>query len=257
MILKRFFAVQGLYPAYRLFSRAHFLLLFITSAMVALALWRGRHMDKKDVLHTIRSCTIFLWLAETIKIVYNLLTGHADAPQHYVPLYYCSLILYCGGFAGFGKGVLKHVGDVFIAVGGIIGGGLYLLSPNTSAGMYPAFHFITMHSFIHHGIMVYLGILLLRTGYIHLKRSDLRYYAAVICVTAFIAFIANIILDSNLMFVSKNFPGTPIAILYAISPSLFPVLITFVQAVPPFYVVYALHNRLWKKSISLDKETNI
>lgn len=254
MIFKRFFAAEGIFPAYRLFSKAHTVLLLITAAMIVLALWRGRHMDKKDVLHTIRSCTVFLWILETAKILFNLLTGHAGAPQHYVPLYYCSLTLYCGGFAGFGKGVLRHIGNVFLIVGGIIGGGVYLLFPCTSAGMYPAFHFITMHSFVYHGIMLYLGILLLRTGYVHLRRCDLHYYAATISITAFVAFVLNIILDSNLMFVSKNFPGTPISVLYHLSPGLFPISITFMQAVPPFYVVYALHNRFWKKSLNPEKE---
>lgn len=246
MIFTKLFSKSGDFPAYSMFSITHMLILIFCAAGIATALWQSRKMNKADVLKTIRRCVIVMWGFEISKIIFNLCIGNASSPGHYIPLYFCSIPLYCGLFSGFGKDKIKHMGDVFLVVGGITGGLGYMLSPCTTAGMYPAFHFITIQSFIHHSIMVYLSILLIVTDYIDLKLKDISSYAMTVTIVAVAAYVINAFLDTNLMFVSKTNPGTMVDVVYNMSPQLFPLMITFWQAVPPFFIIYSL-IRFYKK----------
>jgi uncharacterized membrane protein YwaF len=235
-----FFAKPGEYEACGMFSTGHFVLLGISFLIICIATYFTRNLKKENVLKIIRISTVFLWVLEIIKIVFNLSIGNANKPNTYIPLYYCSLILYAGIFSGFCKGKLKQVGDVFIATGAIVGGLVFLVYPSTSIVTYPLFHYISLQSFILHTIMVYLGILVNVTGYVKLQYKDIIYYAGLIIIIGIVAYIFNLFFDSNLMFVSKNFPGTPIELVYNGTGAFFPVVIILVQAILPFYIIYLI-----------------
>ena len=238
MFLEQLIARSGEYEAYKMFSQDHFIIAFICFSCIAVALYMSRNMKEKTVLKTVRIATIGLWTLEILKIAFNFYIGNARYPHTYVPLYFCSLILYAGILSSYSKGVLKRIGDVFIVVGGIVGGVAYIFTPCTTAGIYPAFHFITIQSFIHHSMMIYLGTLFVASNYLVLQKKDWVYYTSTIVCASIVAYIVNIILDSNLMFVTKTNPGTITDVVYNMSPRLYPLAITFWQAIPPFVVVY-------------------
>ncbi len=102
----------------------------------------------------------------------------------------------------------------FLATGGIVAGIVFIIFPTTSLLTYPIFHYITMQSFIFHGAMIYLGIIINKYKYIEIEKKDILYYAGLILVICIIAYIINSIFDSNLMFISKDFTASPITILY-------------------------------------------
>jgi len=239
-MFKYFFAKSGTVAPYHIFSSTHFIMVGICAMLIAFALWHNRHADHKKVLQITRWCAVLLWTLEIIKIVYQLMIGNGNNPNTFVPLYFCSIPLYCSLMSGWGRGWVKRTGDVFLIVGGMVGGVAYLISPSTTAGIHQAFHFITIQSYILHGIMVFLSVLYVITGYYKLVMSDIKFYALTVVIVCVIARIVNYLLVSNLMFVSYNFPGTPIELLYNWSPKYFPFWMTFIQAVPPFFVVYAL-----------------
>ncbi|MCI8486701.1 MAG: hypothetical protein HFJ20_06490 [Clostridia bacterium] len=62
-----------------------------------------------------------------------------------------------------------------------------------------------------------------------------------ICI---IAYIINSIFDSNLMFISKDFPASPITILYRITGKAFPIVMITCQMTLPFYIVYGINKTL-------------
>ena len=241
-----FLARPGDYEACGMYTIGHLILLLITVIGIFIALKFTKNNSKEQILKEIKVITIFLWVLEIIKIVFNLIVGNASNPNTYVPLYFCSMILYAGIFSGFCKGKLKHIGDVFIATGGMIAGILFLLSPNTSLTMYPIFHYISIQSFILHGAMVYLGVLLNITNYIDVKVRDIIYYSGLMLIISGIAYVFNIIFECNLMFISYNFPGTPIEFLYNISGKLFTPIMILLQATGPFYVVYGIKCVVYK-----------
>ena len=218
------FSKPGEYEACGIFTADHFFLLIISIIGIIIALRKSRKMNKEQIKSTIISTTILLWILEIIKIIFN-------------SLYFCSLILYAGLFSGFGKGKLKHVGDVFIATGGIVAGVCFLLFPITSLTIYPVFHFISIQSFILHSCMVYLGLLVNIRKYVVIKKQDFKYYFALIVIISILAYIFNCIFDSNLMFISKNYPGTPIETIYNLTGNAYTFVAIIAQATIPFYLI--------------------
>lgn len=239
-----------------MFSMQHFILLTITTFCIVIALKYTKDMEKGDVKKSIQKVTIFLWILEIIKIIFNIVNYGVTAVNKYVPLYFCSLILYAGIFSGFCKGLIKKIGDVFLSTGGIIAGLIFLISPLTSLTAYPAIHFISLHSFILHGLMVYIGILMLITKYVTIEKSDIIYYFTLIIAISIIAYVVNLICDSNLMFISRNYPGTFIEIIYNATGKLFPIVMVLVQATLPFYIVYGIYIKL-KDKIVIDTNLEI
>lgn len=232
-----------------MFSIEHFIMLGITAFCIAIALKYTKNMEKENVRKLIQRSTIILWILEIIKIIFNIINYGVNEVNKYVPLYFCSLILYAGIFSGFCKGVLKKIGDVFLSTGGIIAGLIFLISPLTSLTTYPAIHFISIHSFILHGTMVYIGLLMLVTKYTTIEKSDIKYYSAIILIISAIAYIVNIAFDSNLMFISQNYPGTFIEIIYNITGKAFPIVMVAAQATLPFYIVYGIYTKVKDKNI--------
>ncbi len=237
-----------------MFSIEHFILLAITTICIVIALRHTIHIEKDEVKKIIRRSTAVLWILEIIKIIFNIVNYGFRAVNKYVPLYFCSLILYAGIFSGYCKGKLKRAGDVFLSTGGIIAGITFLLIPLTSLVNYPAFHFISIHSFILHGTMVYIGLLMLITKYVEIEKKDIIYYSSTIVIISIIAYIVNLICNSNLMFISQNYPGTFIEIIYNLSGNLFPIVMVALQAILPFYIVYGIYTKVRDKNT---KDINI
>ena len=234
-----FFAKSGVYEPCRMYTKGHFTLLFITILCIVVAL-EYVIKNKKDIRKTIRYCTIFVWIYEVIIIYFKISKNGTEDVNDYLPLYYCSLLLYAGFLSSFTEGKLKRAGDVFLATGAIVGGATYLVYPSTSLPWYPMFHLVSFHSFMFHGMMVYLGILINMTGYIAIKKKDIIGYSSLVGVACLAAYITNNIFDSNLMFISKNFPGTILEVIYNSTGKFFPLVTILAQMFLPFYAVFGI-----------------
>lgn len=235
-----FFAKAGKYEACKLFSPGHFTLIIITFMCIFVALKKTIHKSKEEVYKIIKMLTIIIVGLEIFKIGFKLQDFKIINVKEWVPLYYCSLVLYAGILSSFAKGKLKRTGDVFLATGAIVGGLVFIILPTTSLPTYPAFHFISIHSFFLHGTMVYLTLLVNLTHYIKLEKKDGIYFAVLVLIACLAALIVNIKFNSNLMFISKNFPNTPIEIIYNITGPLFTPIMIIAQMILPFYGVYGI-----------------
>ena len=104
--------------------------------------------------------------------------------------------------------------------------------------------------------MVYLGILVNKTDYIKLEKNDIKYFIALVGILCIIALMFNSIFDSNLMFISKNFPNTPIALLYELTNGtiLFSIMMILIQITLPFYVPYYIIKKLKEKNAEIEVE---
>ncbi len=233
-----FFAKPGEYEAAGLYSLEHLILLILTIVAIIVAVKFTKNKNKEQVRKIIQIVTVFIWILEIIKITFNLIIGNANKPNTYIPLYFCSIILYAGILSGFCRGKLKRTGDIFLATGSLVAGIIFLICPNTSLSTYPIWHYISIQSFILHGSMIYLGILVNITGYVEVKSKDIIYYSSLMLFVSLIALVYNNIYDSNLMFISKDFPGTPIHIFYNITGNMFTFFMIIIQATLPFYIVF-------------------
>lgn len=221
-----------------IFTLGHFILIILTTVGIITALIKTKNKSKDDVSRIIKNMTIIIWILEILKIIFNLYIGEIHNVNSYLPLYYCSLLLYAGAMSSFGKGKIKRAGDVFLATGGIIGGIIFIIFPTTSLPSYPMFHFLSIHSFFFHGTMVYLGLLINITHYIKLEWKDIGYFASLVGILCIVALVINNICDSNLMFISKDFPGTPVTILYHLAGKWFTPIMIIIQMTLPFIIVF-------------------
>ena len=235
-----FFAKSGQYPPCGIFNYKHLIIFLITICGVIFATKKTKIKDKEQVRKRIQKITIIMWILEIIKIIFTFSVGHGNNLNKVVPLYYCSLLLYAGIFSSLGKGNIKRVGDVFLATGSIVAGVVFIILPTTSLPEYPLFHFITMHSSLFHGMMIYLGAMIHKTKYIEIKKSDIKYYAGLILIICILAYIVNYKFGSNLMFISRDFPGTPLTVIYHATGKLFPIVMSVAQMTLPFYLIYGL-----------------
>ncbi len=248
-----FFARPMEYKPCGIFSVQHFILFFLTIVGVIIAVKRTDLSNNSNIKKKIRNVTIMVWILEIIKIIFNFNIDNKKNINTYIPLYYCSILLYAGIFSSIGKGVIKRVGDVFLATGGIVGGVLFLIFPTTSITTYPIFHYISIQSFIYHGSMLYLGIIINKSNYIQIDKNDIKYYASLMLIMCVLAYMINLKYGSNLMFISKDFPGTPVGIIYNLTGKYFTLTATLIQIIMPFYAVLGIKN-LVKKTI--EKKSN-
>lgn len=234
------FAEMGKYEPCGIFSKGHFILIVITILGIIIALKYSNKKSKEEVHRIIKYITIIAWILEVIKIIYTITKNPLSAVNTYLPLYYCSMLLYAGLLSSFGKNSFKRIGDVSLATGGIIGGIVFIIYPSTSLPWYPAFHAFSIHSFLFHGTMIFLGILINKTNYIELKKEDVKYFASLIGIMSIVALIVNNTFDVNLMFISDNFPGTLLEILYNLTNGgiLYSLIMIIGQMTLPFYVSY-------------------
>lgn len=221
-----------------IFTLGHFILIILTTVGIITALIKTKNKSKDDVSRIIKNMTIIIWILEILKIIFNLYIGEIHNVNSYLPLYYCSLLLYAGAMSSFGKGKIKRAGDVFLATGGIIGGIIFIIFPTTSLPSYPMIHFLSIYSFLFHGTMVYLGLLINITHYIKLEWKDIGYFASLVGILCIVALVINNICDSNLMFISKDFPGTPVTILYHLAGKWFTPIMIIIQMTLPFIIVF-------------------
>lgn len=233
-----FLSKPGTYKPCGVFNIKHLIMFLITVIGIAVAVKHTKVKQSSEIKKIIRNLTIVVWILEILKIIFVFSIGEGKNLNRVLPLYYCSLLLYAGLLSSVGKGFIERMGNVFLATGGIVGGLVFIIYPSTSLPEYPVFHFISFHSFLYHGIMIYIGIIINKFEYIKVKMSDLKYYAGLIFVICVIAYIVNSIFGSNLMFISQDFPGMPISVLYHWAGKLFTPLMVIIQMVVPFLIVY-------------------
>ena len=238
-----FFAKPDVYPASGLYNLNHLLVFIILSILIVISVKMTKIKNKKDITNIIRILTIIVWILEIIKIIFNFKIGNISNVNTYVPLYFCSLLLYAGIFSGFCKGVLKRIGDVFLATGGLVAGIAFLISPGTSLGIYPLFHFISFQSLFYHAVMIYLGIIIIKYNYVTVTYKDIKYYALLLFVICILAYFVNVCFNGNLMFIKEGFGFFEFVEKY--SGNLYTLIMIIGQMTIPFYLGLLL-NKLIK-----------
>ena len=233
-----FLSVRGTMEPCEMFTKGHLILFLITSLIIDIAISFTKNKKKEEIYKIIKTLTIIICVLEMIKISFTLFVEKITNPNDFMPLYYCSLLIYAGLLSSFGKGVFKRLGDVFLATGGIVGGIIFMLFPTTSLPYYPATHFISIHSYFFHGTMLYLGLIINITNYIELEKEDILYYEVLLTIECLCAYILNKKYGSNLMFISQNFPGTILEVLYNALGKFYTIVISIIQITLPFYTVY-------------------
>ena len=241
--ISSFFAPCGSKAPAGVFTAAHFLTSSLVFSVIAVALYFTVRKPQYVIRRIIRGITAVIWVLEAGKTFLCFRNGNCSINET-VPLYFCSIVLYAGLLSSFCRGRARRMGDVFLSCGAVTGGAVFLLLPLSSFTVYPLLHFITLQSVVLHGGMVYMGLRLVLSGAVVLRHRDIFYYAPPVLGVSVCALAVNLIWGSNLMFISRNYPNTPIELLYRCFPPPFFTVITVAgQLTLPFYMGLFL-NRL-------------
>ena len=239
-----FFAVYGQCEPAGLHSAGHRLLLVSTLIAVAILLNYTLLLSFVNIRRLIRVTAIIMWTLEIIKIAFKLGKEKDRDPSTWMPLYFCSGALYASLLSGFGSDAWQRVGDVFFTTGALCSGVCFLAYPSSSLLLYPTCHFCSIHSFLYHGWMVWIGILLSRSGCLTLNISDFPLYFLFCLALGLPAAFINWKTGSNLMFLSHPFPGTFLVKAHNRLGRMYAPVIMLVQIFLPFFFILVFRRPL-------------
>lgn len=228
--------------------------------IVSLAIFERRH-TRKHIENVILACGIYLIITEIIKIIVAYINVGTISAMF--PLPYCGIFLPAIILAMTKNPFLKKVGYTFMAVGGIVGGILYIISPGDSINSYPIYHVKSIHGLSYHFIMAYLGLTLLTTGMVKLKKRDFFYYFGFYCVFAVLGIINNVFFGASSLFLNTGAGIEPLELLVKEFPIFYAIAMFSAQAFLAYFGIFYIyrfiksHFRLKKASVVLLQEEEI
>ena len=219
---------------------------FLMIVMVALAIYFGRKYANKDLKEKNKVLVIAAILIdsfELFKIVITCIRGNDLFGWLYeLPLFLCSIQLITIPLAALSKGRVKEASLDFVFIFGILGAILGTYAAGNNYGSYPVLSFDNVVSGITHSISGFSSLYIAISGMTSMKRRNFIISFSIMASFAVMAYIANILLDYNYMFLMRG-DGTPYDIVYNLVKGdkvLYPTLVVSLFAVymAVFYQVY-------------------
>ena len=215
--MKEFFGIGGYQRTPEgAFSWQH--LLFVTLLMilmVVLAVFLGKR-NKNEL--TQKKNRVLIWSAilidgfELMKIIISCV----DDPSAWtmmLPLFLCSIQLIAIPLAAFSGGRVREAALDFVSVFGLLGAVLGTFGATQNYNAYPVLSFTNMVSGITHSISGFAALYIMISGMASMKRKNLWITFTILLVFCVAAYIANILVDYNYMFLMRG-DGTPYDILF-------------------------------------------
>lgn len=170
---------------------------------------------------------------------------------NHLPLYLCSIQLIAIPLSAFSKGRVKEAALDFVTIFGLLGAviGTYLAGQNYAC--YPVLSLDNVASGITHSIAGFASLYILIVGMANMKEKNIFITFAILMGFCIAAFIANLFLDSNYMFLVRG-DGTPYDLVYNFvqgNKILYPigVVALFLLYITAYYGVYYLIKRAANK----------
>ena len=241
--MKEFFGIGGYQRTPEgAYSWQH--LTFVTAlmiVMVALAVFLGLRNKNKSLKE---KNTVLIWSAilidgfELLKIILACVED-PNAWTRMLPLFLCSIQLIAIPLAAVANGRVKEAALDFVSVFGLLGAvlGTYGAAQNYSA--YPVLSFTNVVSGITHSISGFAALYIMLSGMASMKKKNMWITFAILGVFCIAAYIANMLLDYNYMFLMAG-DGTPYDILFNLvggHPVFYPLCVVslFVLYIRMFY----------------------
>ena len=223
------------------------LLAIMTALAVTLGL-RNKNADDKKKNTALIWSAILIDAFEIFKIVI-VCTREADPWRwlYDLPLFLCSIQLITIPLAAFAKGRIKEAAMDFVLLFGILGAVMGTVGAGNIYSSCPVLSFDTVVSGITHSISGFASLYIAFSRMTDLKRRNMPITFAILGFFAVAAYIANILLDYNYMFLVRG-DGTPYDIFYNLvggHPVLYPACVMglFVLYIVAFYEVRRVFRR--------------
>lgn len=214
--------------------------------MVGLAILFGtKYKDKpeKERNKVLMASAIIMLSMEVIKVVVLCIRQQDVLHWLYVlPLFLCSIQLIAIPAAAFCKGRAKEACLDFVLTFGILGAVFGTIAATQNYGAYPVFSMDNVFSGFTHSLSGFASLYIAISGMISLKRENFIISVAILLIFAVVAYIANVILDYNYMFLMHH-DGTPYSIIYNFvggNAVIYPLMVVgiFVIYLAAFYFIY-------------------
>ena len=245
-----FFSPKDKTTAVGMHTTTYFILLAVYLIIIIVSIFLTRKMQHKTVKKVIIGSAIFVWVTEIIKMLFYGLTYGIEKVE-FIPLYYCSMFMYATILASFKNEHLKRAGLSFISFGGILGAIAFFCFPSAVIPNYHLWHYMTFRTMIFHSLMIYVGVLILITGYYKPKGKDFLNYAVFFLITFVLAYVLNNVNGTNLMYISKPLKIELFEVIYETIPNLYPFIFGLGNMLAPYGISYGIYwliqNKLIKK----------
>ena len=88
------FSIRGVKEGCGLFGIEHFILITITLIIICILLYFTKNFNHNQVKKVLKISCILLWILEVLKIIFVLQFTPLTSVNEYIPLYFCSMLLY-------------------------------------------------------------------------------------------------------------------------------------------------------------------
>lgn len=228
----------------------------LMALMVVLAVFLGRKnrnepLKKKNKVLVV--CAFLIDGFELLKIVVLCIRCQDALHWLYVlPLFLCSVQLIAIPMAAFCKGRTKEACLDFVLTFGILGAIFGTVGATQNYNAYPVLSMDNVFSGVTHAISGFASLYIAFAGMISLRWKNFPITLAVLFGVSILAYIANLVLDYNYMFLMYH-DGTPYSIFYNLvngNAILYPLLVVgaFVAYLALFY--YVCHLIREKRNIA-------
>lgn len=190
------------------------LLMVIMIASAVLFGKRNRHRDDRAKSKVLAIAALLIDGFELFKIVLVCIrSGDAMSWLYDLPLFLCSIQLITIPLAAFARGRVREAALDFVFIFGILGAvlGTYLAGNNYSS--YPVLSFDNVVSGITHSISGFCSLYIVISGMASMRKKNIPITLAILSCFCIAAYIANITIDYNYMFLMRG-DGTPYDIIY-------------------------------------------
>ena len=224
-----------------LFTINHLIYTILSFLLVIVLIYLSIKLNTNQIKKQIKIIGIIVISLEIIKIIYMITDNRS--PNDYVPLYYCSLLIYFLFLIYIKNEKIQQIGYSLIMYNGLIPALAYILYPITAINFHPLISFDTIHSLIYHSLMLYLSLIIMIKK-IHLVCfKDVKIFLVATLSLCLVAYIVNAIWGTFFMFINNAPFDNPILVsLENIVGFFYPFVIAFAQTFGSFIGAYFVYK---------------
>lgn len=247
-----FFKTQDLIPqglGFKTFDSTHLLWLFaIAVACVLACIFYKKASDNVKTI-ILKSLGIAIVAQEMLKNIIVAAIGEFELG--YLPFHLCGINILLIAFDIFKPTKIVRAFLYFFCIPGAM---LALLFPNWTE--VPFFNFFHLHSFIVHALLVIYPLLLITSGQLKLKFSDMPKSIGLLVLMAIPVYFLNLAWGTNFMFLMQPDSGNPLELFEKLLGNHlwgFPILLPIVVGLM-YLPVFIINKVKYNKTVTQQKE---
>lgn len=229
-----------------LFTYNHLIFILLSFLLVGTLIYLSRKIEINKIKKIIKIIGIIIIVLEIIKIIYMIIDKRSM--NDYIPLYYCSLLIYFLFLLFFNNEKTQNIGYSLIMYYGLVPSLAFIFYPITAINFHPLISFDSLHSLIYHSLMLYLSLIIMIKK-IHLVNfKDIKIYLISTLSLCLVAYLYNSIFGTILMFINKAPHDNPILVsLENIVGVFYPIAIALIQTIGSYIVSYYTYKFIQRR----------